>query len=323
MSSATISAWAWSNRPATVLIHLRRLLGLGLVWLAVTGAAFALFRLAPGDPAAIFAQTANTGGADVMAAIERQWGLDRPIGAQFLGWLAALARGDLGLSFADRQSVLADFAERLPWSAAIGAGGLSLAILIAWPLAFAAALRPGGAADFTSRGFAIAGQALPAFVVGLVMLWLLAAKLQWIRPLSGGPVERILLPVILVAVFSIGGFSRVLRATFAEVLTAPWFRTALAKGLSRRGALWAHGNGHALLVLLAVVTPELAWVIGGTAVAEIVFGTPGLSERLVQAVAARDYPVLQAYVALIAAIMLVARGAARGLRTRLDPRPAA
>ncbi len=302
---------------------LRHLTAAGLTWLVVTAAAFVLFRLTPGNPAAIFAQTANTGGLDVLAAIERQWGLDRPVASQFLGWLASLAQGDLGLSFANRQPVLADFAARLPWSATIGAGGLCAAILIAWPLSFAAALRPGGTADLASRAFAIAGQALPAFAVGLVMLWLLAAELQWIRPLNGGPVERILLPVLLVAVFSVGAFARVLRAAFTDVLAAPWFRTALAKGLSRRGALRAHGTAHAVLVLLAVVTPELAWVIGGTAVAEIVFGTPGLSERLVQAVAARDYPVLQAYVALIAAIMLVARAAARRMRTRLDPRPTA
>ncbi|MFN4100333.1 MAG: ABC transporter permease, partial [Pararhodobacter sp.] len=258
-------------------------------WLAVSAAAFALFRLAPGDPAAIFAQTAGLAGAEVEAAFRAAWGLERPLAAQFAGWLSGLAQGDLGLSFRDARPVLDDFAARLPWSLAIGAGGLTLGLAAGTALGFAAALRPGGVADTLTRLLAVAAQALPAFAVGVVALWLLAAEFRIIRPLTGGWPERLLLPVLLVALFSTGSLARLSRMAFAEVRAAPWFRTALAKGLRPRTALWRHGRRHVALSLLAALVPEMAWVIGGTAVAEIVFGTPGLSERVVAAVAARDY----------------------------------
>lgn len=299
---------------------LRGAIGAGSAWIAVCAATFVLFRAAPGDPAAIFTQGMGLGGDEVEAALRAAWGMDRPLPAQFADWLGALAQGDLGLSFRDARPVAADFAARLPWSAAIGAGGLVLGLAMALALGFCAAHRPGGVADRATRGLAVLAQCLPAFAVGVVILWLFAVEFRLIRPLTGGWAERLLLPMALVALFSTGSLARVTRAAFAEVRAAPWYRTALAKGLSPAAALWRHGRRHVALTLLAVLTPEMAWVIGGTAVAEIVFGTPGLSERVVAAVAGRDYPVLQAYAALTAGLVLSARAAARLLAGRLDPR---
>jgi ABC-type dipeptide/oligopeptide/nickel transport system permease component len=290
------------------------------VWVAVCAATFALFRLAPGDPAAIFAQGAGLAGAEVEAALRAAWGVDRPLPAQLADWFGGLIQGDLGRSFRDARPVTADFAARLPWSAAIGLGGLLLGLLVALLLGFRAALHPGGPADQATRALAVLAQCLPAFAVGVVVLWVFAVEFRWIRPLTGGWLERLFLPMALVALFSAGSLARVTRAAFAEVRAAPWFVTALAKGLSPAAALWRHGRRHVALTQLAVLTPEMAWVIGGTAVAEIVFGTPGLSERVVAAVAGRDYPVLQAYAALTAGLVLGARTCAQLLADRLDPR---
>lgn len=300
-----------------------RSLGAVVLWVTVCAAAFALLRLAPGDPGAIFADAVGAGGAELRAELRAAWGLERAVWVQFFDWLAGVAHGDLGRSFSDARPVAAEFAARAPWSAAIGLGGLLTGVIAAVALGFAAALRPGGTADLATRALALVAQALPAFAVGVVALWLLGAELRLIRPLTGGPLERLLLPMLLVALFSTGSLARVTRTAFAEARAAPWFRTALAKGLSIRAALWRHGWQHAALTLLAALVPEMAWVIGGTAVAEIVFGTPGLSERVVTAVGARDYPVLQAYAALTAAMLLAARLSARILAARLDPRPVA
>ena len=111
-----------------------------------------------------------------------------------------------------------------------------------------------------------------------------------------------------------------MRAGFVEVANAPFMRTAQAKGLTRTQALWRHGRRHSAIVLLAGIAPDLAWVIGGTAVAEIVFGVPGLSERVVAAVSARDYPVLQPYIALVALWITLALYGTTLLRRFLDPR---
>ena len=299
----------------------RQLGTLALAWCIIVGLCFTLFRLTPGDPAEIFAATANVGGAALVAELRAQWGLDRPAVEQFWRWLAAFLQGDWGHSFVTGRPITAEFAARLPWSLAIGLGGLTLAALSGFGLGFAAARRPGGLLDGLSRALAVAGQALPAFAIGLLLLWYLSAELRLVRPLFGGPIERLALPLLLVAFFSIGGLARITAAAFAEVERAPFLLTARAKGLGRSSALWRHGRGHAALALVAALTPEAAWVIGGTAIAEIVFATPGLSEFVLRAVTNRDFAVLQAYVAVIAVWLLAVRGLAEVAHRHIDPRP--
>lgn len=294
---------------------------LALSWLLAVAVTFLLLRLMPGDPVAVFLSGADLRfSPEIAAAYREQWGLDGSVAGQFLRWLAGFPTLDWGLSFETGRPVAGEFAARLPWSAAIGFGGMLLALLAGFALGFAAALRPRGLADEASRALAVAGQALPAFAVGLVLLWVFGVQLRWISSFGGGPIERLLLPVLLVALFSAGSISRLVRAGFAEVRASAYYRTALAKGLSRRAALWRHGAANASLALIAGIAPELAWIVGGTAVAEIVFGVPGLSERVVQAVTHRDYAVLQAYVALVALWMAAVLQASAATRRALDPR---
>lgn len=292
-------------------------------WIAVIAVSFLLIQVVPGDPAEIFINQMNVRATDeLIASYRAEWGLDQSLAAQFAIWLEGFVTLDWGQSFVTGQAVTAELFPRVGWSAAIGFTGMASAILIGYGLGFMAALKPAGVADRLSRLFAIGGQALPAFAVGLIVLWILAAELQWIRPFSGGVVERLLLPIALVAFFSIGSVSRLVRVGFSEVRNAPYMRTALAKGLGRGKALWRHGRRHAVIVLLAGIAPDLAWIIGGTAVAEIVFGVPGLSERVVAAVAERDYPVLQPYIALVALWLVLGLRLTAVLRRALDPRVA-
>ncbi|MEM8949879.1 MAG: ABC transporter permease [Pseudomonadota bacterium] len=294
---------------------------LSLSWLAVVAAAFVLLRLMPGDPVELFLAELNvSSGPETVAAYRTQWGLDGSLGGQFLNWLGGFVTLDWGSSFQTGQPVAADFARRLPYSAAIGFGGMAIAVLGGFALGFLAAHRQNGWADALSRGLAVAGQALPAFAVGLILIWVFGVQLRWINPFGGGPIEQLLLPIALVAMFSIGSLSRLARAGFVEVKQSAYYQTALAKGRSHAGALWHHGRTASMLTMIAGLAPEMAWLVGGTAVTEIVFGVPGLSERVVQAVNHRDYAVLQPYIALVALwIALVLQGAAL-LRRVLDPR---
>jgi peptide/nickel transport system permease protein len=300
---------------------IRTFSGFWLSWLLVVAGGFALLRLMPGDPAIIFLDASGLGldGA-VLAHMRAAWGLDAPLPAQFFAWLTRFLSGDWGISYATGRPVLPEIAGRLPWSVAIGASGLAIAVIGGFRLGFAAAARPGGVADHLSRVLAIGAQALPAFAVGFVLLWLLAIEWGIVRPLSGGIVERLALPILLVALFSIGSVARVTRVAFLEIRDRPFFRTALAKGFAPRRALWLQGRRHAALTLLAVIMPEAAWVIGGTAIAEIVFAIPGLSEYVVRAVSARDYAVLQAFIAIVALWLLLLQRLAAFGRRALDPR---
>ncbi|MEM9755348.1 MAG: ABC transporter permease [Pseudomonadota bacterium] len=292
-----------------------------LSWLAVVAAAFLLLRLMPGDPVEIFLAHVNIrSGPDIVAAYRADWGLDGPLSGQFFRWLTGFLTFDWGVSYETGRPVAEDFAARLPYSVAIGVGGMLLAVGGGYALGYSAALWPGGVADTVSRALAVAGQSLPAFAVGLVLLWVLGVELRWINAFGGGPLERIVLPMSLVALFSIGSMARLTRAGFASVRESPYYRTALAKGRSRVGALWHHGRSAGALTLLAGLAPELAWIVGGTAVAEIVFGVPGVSERVVQAVNYRDYAVLQPYIALVALWVALVLQTAHLIRRVLDPR---
>lgn len=294
---------------------------LALSWLAVAAAAFALPRLMPGDPVEVFLAHANIrSGPETVAAYRAQWGLDGSLASQFGRWLIGFANLDWGVSFETGRSVAADFGARLPYSAAIGFGGMTLAVAGGFALGFLAAHWPGGWVDAVSRGLAVAGQALPAFAVGLVALWILGVRLRWVDAFGGGPIERVALPMLLVAFFSVGSMSRLTRAGLLDVKHSPFYRTALAKGRSHLAALWFHGRAAGALTLIAGLAPELAWVVGGTAVTEIVFGVPGVSERVVRAVSHRDYAIIQPYVALVALWVTCVLEVARLLRRTLDPR---
>ena len=208
---------------------------LALSWFAVVAAVFVLLRLMPGDPVEVFlAQTNVAAGPETVAAYRAQWGLDGPVAAQFLRWVHGFVTFDWGVSFETGRPVAEDFAARVPYSAAIGVGGMALAVAGGFGLGFAAAHRPGGWADVVSRALAVAGQALPAFAVGLVALWVLGVQLRWINAFGGGFTERTLLPMLLVAFFSIGAMARLTRAGFLDVKLSPYYLTALSKGRPTR-----------------------------------------------------------------------------------------
>lgn len=305
-----------------VLAGSARALGsLAAAWLMVVAGAFLALRLMPGDPVAmLLAETGVRPTAEIVAAYREAFGLEGSGLRQFLSWLAGFVTLDWGVSPVTGRAILPDLAARAPWSLAIGVGGLAIATTLGFALGFRAAARPGGLADRASRALAVAGQALPAFAVGVVLLWLVAVEWKLLRPFSGPAHERLLLPILLVAAFSIGSVARLSRAAFAEAARAPFMATARMKGLSPAAALWRHGRRHAGLTLLAATTPEMAWVIGGTAIAEIVFGIQGVSDRVLSAVQTRDFGVLQTYVALVALWLLACAALAGGLRRRLDPR---
>lgn len=288
--------------------------------LTLSFAAFTLIALMPADPVEIAIRAWNLPATEeTIAALRAQWGLDRPLPVRYLHWLADFVTGDWGRSFRTGEAVFAEFRERLPVSLLLGICGLLLAIALAIPLGFAAAARPGGLADRGSRGLSVFVQAVPGFWLGLILIWVLGAQLRWIRPFASDG-AAMALAVSLIALHSVAVFSRVYRRDMMQTRQQPYFRTALAKGLSQRQALWHHAHRGALFALLSAVRSEAGWVIGSTATMEILFNLPGLSQFLVQSIAARDQMVLQAYVMVIALWLLAMNALIHLVLHRLDPR---
>ncbi|UXS33217.1 ABC transporter permease [Agrobacterium tumefaciens] len=288
--------------------------------LALSLASFTLIALMPADPVQIAIRVWNlTATSETVAALREEWGLDRPLLLRYLHWLADFVIGDWGRSFRTGEPVFAEFSERLPVSLMLGLTGMLLAIAVAVPIGFFAAARPGGVTDRASRAFSVFVQAVPGFWLGLVLLWVLGVQLRWIRPFATDA-TAIVLPVMLIASHSAAVFARVYRRDMMETMRQPYFRTALAKGLSRRQALWRHAHRGAFYALLSAVRSEAGWVIGSTATMEILFNLPGLSQFLVQSIAVRDQMVLQAYVMVIALWLLLMNLIVQILQRFLDPR---
>ena len=288
---------------------------------AVSILAFLVLHAMPGDPVAITLIADNVPVTPAtVAALKHRWGLDRPLVAQYADWLGRFTAGDWGRSFRTARPIRAELLGRLPTSLTLGLGGLALALGGGVVLGFLAARRPRGAADVASRMLSIGAQAIPAFWLGLLLIWLLAAEFRLLRPFTGGQLERLVLPTLVVALYHTGSFARVVRYALLQAEAAPFFLTAQAKGLSHSAALFRHGARLALLAVLAAMPAELAWAIGGTAVVEVVFAVDGISRFLVESIAVRDYFVLQAYIMVIAIWMLGIHLLTSLLRHRLDPR---
>jgi peptide/nickel transport system permease protein len=273
---------------------------------AVSVAVFLMLKAMPADPARLALQSWNlppTGAA--VHELQHAWGLDRPLAVQYGLWLVRFVGGDWGRSFRTGEPILHDVADRLPLSLGLGLGALVLALLVALPIGYGAACRPRGAFDRASRVLAVVTQALPAFWVGLALIWLLGVRWHWIQPFSPSA-STFLLGVALVALHALGTFTRVYRRALLDAARQPFFQAALAKGLSRAEALAHHAHPHALYAVLASVRAEAGWAIGAGATIEVLFGLPGLGLYLVQAAAARDYLVLQAYVMTVALWLAVA-----------------
>lgn len=290
-----------------------------LLWLASV-AAFAIVRAMPADPAVLsllaFGQAADP---ETVAALRAEWGLDRALPLQYAAWLADFLTGDWRRSFRTGEPILDEFAARLPASLIVGFGGLFVALAAVGPLAVAAAKHPHGIAARVLDAATLGAQAIPAFWLGCLLIWLFAVEFRALDILGEGP-GRYVLPILIVAFTGLGPLAQVYRASLAEVGRSDYHRTALAKGADPETVLAEQGGRYARLGLSAALTAEAGWVVGGTAVVEVVFGLPGIGAFLVESIAVRDYFVLQAYIVVAAAWMLAIALAAAFARRLLDPR---
>lgn len=289
----------------------RRLLSVVPVLLVVAIIVFLALRLGPGDPAAILAGDSAT--PEMIAALRAHLGLDRSIPEQFLHWALQIARGDLGRSITSNQPVLTLVVSRLEPTLTLAAATILFSIIIAIPLGVLAAWRRGTWLDTLASGGAVIGFASPAFVTGYLLVFLFSLKLQWLpvqgfTPLSDGfwPFLRhLILPTLTLSTVYIALIMRVTRASLLEILGEDFVRTARAKGLPERIVLFRHALGNSAVPILSIVGIGIAILLGGVVVTESVFNLPGLGRLTVEAVIARDYPVVQGIVILFSGVYVL------------------
>ncbi|WP_407518908.1 ABC transporter permease [Methylobacterium oryzisoli] len=272
---------------------------------------FALLRLAPGDPAAILAGDAAT--PEQIAAIRARLGLDEPMLQQFGSWIWRLVHGDLGTSILSNQPVTRLIGERIEPTLALATTTILFAVLVAVPLGVVAAWRHGTWIDRGVMAFSVLGFSVPVFVLGYLWIFGLAMNLR-LLPVQGYVsitqgflpfIERLVLPTLTLSAIYIALIARTTRASVLDVLGEDYIRTARAKGVRESRVLSRHALRNAAVPVISVIGIGIALLISGVVVTESVFNLPGLGRLTVDAVLARDYPVIQGVILLFSGLYVL------------------
>jgi peptide/nickel transport system permease protein len=302
---------------------LRRVLAAVPVMGVVALFVFLLLRLTPGDPAAILAGDNATPAQ--LERIRTSLGLNEPLYIQFFTWINKLLHGDLGVSLISNVPVLKMIGQRVEPSISIALSTIILAVVIAVPLGVIAAWKHGSWIDRFVMGLSVLGFSVPVFVIGYVLIQVFAIDLRWL-PVQGfksitsglGPfLERIILPTLTLSFIYVALIARMTRAAMLDVLGEDYVRTARAKGINEVAVLLHHALRNAAVPSLAT---GFALLISGVVVTESVFNLPGIGRLTIDAVLARDYPVIQAMILLTSLIYVTVNLLIDVAYTLLDPR---
>lgn len=307
--------------------YLLRRVGQSVVVLfGVSVAVFSIIHLVPGDPVRLALGT-RFDQRTYDALVERA-GLDDPVVVQYVNWLGNALTGDLGVSFRSGRPVTELILERLPATLSLAFGAIVVALLIAVPLGLVSALRPRSAVDYVATFVSQAGISIPDFWLAIVAILVFSLTLGWL-PSSGyvglteDPVEwarHLVLPAVVVGTVSGAVLTRFVRSSALEALGEDYTRTARAKGLPRRVVIGRHVLRNALVPVVTVTGIQLAYLLSGVVIVEVVFAWQGLGQLALQAVETRDYPLLQGAVLLFAVFFLVVNLVVDLLYAVVDPR---
>ena len=308
---------------------LRRIgVSLALAWIVAT-IVFMTLHMVPGDPAEILLSTGGVApDPAAVAELRERLGLELPLMTQYGNFLLGLTRGDLGVSLVDEYPVLDEIALRLPRTLELIFAGTIIAVIVALPAGTYAALHRGGLFDRIASGTAALLLAIPVFVVGTVLVLVLAQMLRLMPaggyvPFAQNPLQHLTLlalPALAIAKGLAAVVFRMTRASVLDALSRDYVRTARAKGISPTRVLVRHVVRNALTPVLTVLGLHMGTLLGGTVLVEYVFNWPGMSTPLLRAVEARDYPMVVGIVLTISGLFLLINLIMDLLYAALDPR---
>jgi len=308
------------------LLILRRLAATIPVLLLVTAGVFALIHLTPGDP--IDAMMAESVDDSVKRELRRELGLDRPLYVQYASWMGRLLQGDLGRSIRNQEPVIENVGRRIRPSLQLAGLAMAISLLVATPVGILSAARRNSPIDRVGTSFALFGICMPNFLIALLLIFVFGVTLRWL-PISGyvDPLEEpwdglrsLALPAITLGLALAAVLTRTLRSSMLEALSEDYIRTARAKGLTDGAVVRRHALRNALIPVVTVLGLQLGTLIGGAVITEYVFALPGVGRLVVDAVFARDYPLVQGVVLLIAVGFILSNLAVDLLYGWIDPR---
>ena len=304
----------------------RRLFATIPVLLLVSAGVFALIHLTPGDP--IDAMMAESVDAGVKEHLRKELGLDQPLHLQYVAWMGRVLRGDLGRSIRNQEPVIENVGRRIVPSLQLAGLAMGISLVVAAPVGILSAARRNTAIDRFGTSFALFGICMPNFLIALLLIFVFGVTLRWL-PISGyidpweepmAGLRSLVLPAATLGLALAAVVTRTLRSSMLEALSEDYVRTARAKGLDEGTIVRSHVLKNALIPVVTVLGLQLGTLIGGAVITEYVFALPGVGRLVVDAVFARDYPLVQGVVLLIAVGFILTNLMVDVLYGLIDPR---
>lgn len=287
------------------------------VLIGISLAVFLVVHLS-GDPTALYLGPEGTkADYDIMRAA---LGFDRPLAEQYGHFLARAVQGDFGRSLRHRQPTLPLVLERFPATATLAVVAIVLAVLLALPLGILAAVWRGSALDSGAMTLALAGQCMPTFWLGILLILTFAVNLRWVPVYGGDGWLTVILPAVTLGVWAMARTARITRSSMLEVLNQDFLRTARAKGIGEPAVILRHALRNGAIPIVTAIGLELGNLLGGAVITEAVFAYPGVGRLAVEAVVNKDVPLIQAVVFTVAAVLLLLNIGIDLVYTVLDPR---
>lgn len=297
---------------------IRRLAYLVPTLLGVALLAFIMLKLAGGDPAELLAGEERD--PATIERIRRDLGLDQPVPLQFTAYVTRLMRGDLGRSFVSRRPVAEEIGRRYPRTFSLAVASVLFAVVFGVGLGVLAALRPYSLLDNGSMLVALLGISLPGFWLALMLIYLFTVQLRWLPSIGLESPRHLILPMVVTGSYSLALLARMTRAGMLEVLGNDYTRTARAKGLGERVVVSRHALKNASIPLVTVAGLSFGYLLGGTVITETIFAIDGIGSMIVAGILARDMPVVQSGILVLAASFIVITLLLDLLYASLDPR---
>lgn len=285
--------------------------------IGVSMIAFVAMR-ALGDPAGLVLGDAAT--PQAIAQYRHEQGLDQPLHIQYFNFIGKALQGDLGYSYRYRSPVFPLLLERVPATLTLGLAALGLAIAVGVPAGTFAALRRGRRSDAVIRLFALVGQAIPGFFLGLLLIIVFAVQLRWLPTGGSGDWRHLVMPSVSLGGMLMAIIVRFTRSSLLDTLAQDYMRTARSKGLEERIVIVRHAFRNVLIPLVTVIALQTSVIFSGAVVTETIFGWPGVGRLAVEAVQGRDFPLLQAIVLFISAAVVFVNLCVDLSYAFLDPR---
>lgn len=279
---------------------------------------FLIVHLIPGDPAVLAAGLESS--PEVVARIRTELGLDRPLPVQFWNFVTDALRGELGVSIRTGRPVAQEIADRFPHTLRLALGGIVLATALGLAAGVAAAVRHNRLGDHLVTALSLVAVSTPSYWLALMLMLGVSLQLGLLPSIGVGTPLHYVLPIVTLGAQSAGLVARMTRSTMLDVLGEEYVRTARAKGASERRVIYRHALRNTLLPVVSLIGLRFGGLLAGTVLVESVFGIPGLGRLMVDAVAARDFPVIQGTVLFVAALFVATNLAVDVLYGAIDPR---